>query len=163
MSCANSENFTSFLISCSVMSNSLWPRELHTTHQASLSFTISQNLLKFMSMGLVCYPTISSDVVTFTSYPQSFSASGSFPMNQVFVLSSQSIGASPSVLPINIKGWFPLGVTWTEGINSSGLSLLYGPILTFVNDCWKYHSFDYTDLFLAQWCVCYFICHLGLS
>ena len=146
-------------LSCVRLSATPWT----AARWASLSFTISQNLLKFMSMGLVCYPTISSDVVTFTSYPQSFSASGSFPMNQVFVLSSQSIGASPSVLPINIKGWFPLGLTWTEGINSSVLSLLYGPILTFVNDCWKYHSFDYTDLFLAQWCVCYFICHLGLS
>ena len=49
-----------------------------------------------------CHPTISSSVVLFSSCPQSFPASGSFPMNQFFASGSQSIGASASVLPINI-------------------------------------------------------------
>ena len=58
-----------------------------------------------------CHPTISSSVILFSSCLQSFPASGSFPMNQFFASESQSIGASASVLPINVQDWFPLG--WT--------------------------------------------------
>ena len=60
-----------------------------------------------------CYPTISSSVIPFSSRLQSFPASGSFPMSQLFASGSQSIGASAaaSVLPINIQGWFPIGFT----------------------------------------------------
>ena len=86
-----------------------WP----AGHQASLSFTISQSLLKLMSIELVmpsnhlilCHP--------FSSWPQSFPASGSFPVSWLFVLGDQSVGASASasVLPMNIQGWFPLGLT----------------------------------------------------
>ena len=60
-----------------------------------------------------CHPTISSSVIPFSSCLQSFSASGSFPMNQFFPSGCQSIGvsASTSVLPMNIQDWFPLGLT----------------------------------------------------
>ena len=60
-----------------------------------------------------CHPTISSSVVPFSSCLQSFIASGSFPMSQVFPSGGQSIGASASVsvLPMNIQDWFPLGLT----------------------------------------------------
>ena len=58
-----------------------------------------------------CHPTISSSVVPFSSCPQSFLASGSFPMSQLFASGGQSIGvsASTSVLPMNTQHWFPLG------------------------------------------------------
>ena len=58
-----------------------------------------------------CHPTISSSVVPFSSCSQSFPASGSFQMSQLFASSGQSIGvsASTSVLPINIQDWSPLG------------------------------------------------------
>ena len=58
-------------------------------------------------------PTISSSVVPFSSCPQSFPASGSFPMSQLFISGDQSIGASASasVLPMNIQDWFPLRLT----------------------------------------------------
>ena len=81
--------------------------------RASLSFTISQSLLKLMSLNRWCHPTISSSVVPFSFYLKSFPASGSFPMNQIFASGGQSIGvsASASVLPMNIQDWFPLG--WT--------------------------------------------------
>ena len=64
-----------------------------------------------------CHPTISSSVVPFSSYLQSFPAAGSFPMNQVFSSDGQSIGvsASTSVLSMNIQDWFPLG--WTGWIS----------------------------------------------
>ena len=60
-----------------------------------------------------CHPTNSSSVVPFSFCPQSFAASGSFPMSQFFTSDGQSIGvsASASVLPVNIQDWFPLG--WT--------------------------------------------------
>ena len=59
-----------------------------------------------------CHPTISSSVIPF-SCPQSFPASGSFPMSQLFASGGQSIGvsASTSVLPMNTQDWSPLG--WT--------------------------------------------------
>ena len=60
-----------------------------------------------------CHPTISSSVVTFFSCLLSFPASGSFPVSWLFVSGGQSIGASASVLPVNIQGWFPLGLTGT--------------------------------------------------
>ena len=58
-----------------------------------------------------CYPTISSSAVPFFSCPQSFPASGYFPMSWLFASSSQSVGALASVFPINIQSWFPLGLT----------------------------------------------------
>ena len=60
-----------------------------------------------------CYLTISSSVVSFSSRLQSFPVSGSFQMNQFFTSGGQSIGVSASalVLPMNIQGWFPLGLT----------------------------------------------------
>ena len=64
--------------------------------QASLSFTISQSLLKLMSIVSVRHRTISSSVVPFSSCPQTFPASGSFPMTCLFASVGQSIGASAS-------------------------------------------------------------------
>ena len=58
-----------------------------------------------------CQPTISSSVVPFSSFPQSSPTSGSFPMTWLFESGGQSIGASASVLPVNIQGWFPLKLT----------------------------------------------------
>ena len=61
------------------------------------------------------YPTISSSVIPFSCL-QSFLASWSFLMSQLFASDGQSIGvsASASVLPVNIHDWFPLG--WTGWI-----------------------------------------------
>ena len=71
--------------------------------QASLSIANSQSSPKLMSIESVM-PSNSSSVVSFSSCPQSFGASGSFPMSQLFPSSGQSIGvsASTSVLPMNI-------------------------------------------------------------
>ena len=65
-------------------------------HQASLSITNSWSPPKPMSIESWCHPTISSSVVPFSSWPQSFPASGSFPMNQLFPWGGQSISISPS-------------------------------------------------------------------
>ena len=80
--------------------------------QASPSFSISWSSLKLVSIEW-CHPAISSSVAPFSSCLQSFPASGSFPVSQFLESGGQSIGASASasVLPMNIKGWFPLGLT----------------------------------------------------
>ena len=74
-----------------------------------------------------CHPTISSSIAPFSSCPQSFPASGSFPMSQLFATGGQSIGASSSmsVLPMNIQGWFPLGLTSLISLLSKGLSRVF--------------------------------------
>ena len=110
-----------------------------------------------------CHPTISFSVIPFSSCLQSFPASGSFPMCQLFASGGQSIEASASVLPMNIQDWFPLGLTDLSSLQSKGLSkffsnttiqkhqffstqLLYHLALRNVHDFWKNHSFDYPDL-----------------
>ena len=107
-----------------------------------------------------CNPTILSSVVPFSSCLQSFPASGSFPMSQFFTSGGQSIGASASVLPMNIQDLSPLGWTaWSpfcpkdsqessptpqfKNINSSVLSFIYSPTLTSIHDYWK--SFDFSS------------------
>ena len=74
-----------------------------------------------------CHPTISSSVIPFSSCLQSFPAPGSFPMSQFFASGGQSIGvsASASVLPMNIKDWFPLGWTGLISLQSKGLSRVF--------------------------------------
>ena len=78
--------------------------------QASLSFTISWNLLKLMSVELVMP---SNHLNLSSSCPQSFPTSGSFPLGWLFASVGQNIGASASasVLPMNILDWFLLRLT----------------------------------------------------
>ena len=68
------------------------------------------------------HPTISSSVIPFSSCLQSFPASGSFQMSQFYISGGQSIGASASVLPMNIQDWFPLELTGWISLQSKGLS-----------------------------------------
>ena len=68
------------------------------------------------------HSTISSSLSPFSSCPQSFPASRSFPMSQRFTSCGQSIGASASVLTMNMQGWFPLGLTGLISLLSTGLS-----------------------------------------
>ena len=94
--------------------------------QASLS-TNSWSLLK-CPLTRWCHPTISSSVIPWlSSCLQSFPASGSFPMNWFFASGGQSIGtsASASVLPMNIRDWFPLGWTGWISMLSKGLSRVF--------------------------------------
>ena len=74
-----------------------------------------------------CYPTISFSVVPFSSCLQSFLASRSFQMSQLFASGSQCIGfsASASVLPMNIQDWFPLGWTGWNSLQSKGPSRVF--------------------------------------
>ena len=81
-------------------------------------------------LSLWCHPTISFSVVPFSSCLQSFSASGSFTVSWLFASGGQSIGASASasVLPMNVQGWFPLGLTNLTSLQSKGLSRVFSSI-----------------------------------
>ena len=91
-----------------------------------------------------CNLTISSSVIPFSSCPQSFPASGSFPMSQFFRSGGQSIGvsASTSVLPMNTQDWFPLGWTGWISLQSKGLSKVFS------NNTVQKHQFFGTQLSL---------------
>ena len=83
-----------------------------------------------------CHLTTSSSATLFSFHLQSFPASGSFPMSQLFISGGQSIGASASgsILPMNIQDWFPLGLT--------GLILLSkGPSRVFSSTTVQKHQF----------------------
>ena len=70
-----------------------------------------------------CHPTFSVSVILFFSCLQSFPASGSFPVSQFFTSSGQSTGASALalVLPMNIQGWFPPGLTGFDPLAGQGI------------------------------------------
>ena len=95
--------------------------------QASLSITNSRSLLNSCPLSWWYHPTILSSVTLFSSCPQSFPALRSFPMSQLLASGGQSIGgwALASVLPGNIQGWFPLGLTDLISLLSKGLSRLF--------------------------------------
>ena len=103
----------------SVMSDSLQPHELQHARPPCPPPTprVHQNPC---SLSQWCHPIISFSVVPFSSCPRSFPASGSFQMSQLFASSGQSTGvaALASILPMNVQGWFLLGLT---GINPLGL------------------------------------------
>ena len=130
--------------------------------------TNSRSLLKLMSIELVM-PSNHLPCNPLLLHLQSFPASGSFPVSQLFTSGGQRIGASPSasVLPMNIQDWFPLG--WTglisllskdsqessptpqfKSINSSALHFFYSPTFTSIHDYWKNHSFDLNRPLLAK-------------
>ena len=92
-------------------------------HQASLSITDSWRLLKLMSIESVMMDFCCSLLLL----PHSFRAPGSFPVSQFFPSGSQNIGASASasVLPMNIRDWFPLGFTGRISLQSKRLSRVF--------------------------------------
>ena len=102
------------LFSLSVMSDSSWLHELQHTRLRcpSLSPGVCS---KSCLLDLWCHPTISSFFAPFSSCTQSFPASESFPMTQLFASGGQSIGvsAAASVLPVNIQDWFPK-IDWVD-------------------------------------------------
>ena len=92
-------------------------------HCSTLVLPVPHSLPEFAQTPVHwCYPVTSSSVALFSSCLQSFPASGFFPMSQLFTSGGQSIGASASVLPMNIKGCFPLEGLTDLISKSKGLS-----------------------------------------
>ena len=139
------------------MSNFLWP-PWTAAHQASLSLNISQSLPKFMSIAFV---TPSSHLILWHSLlrPSIFPASGTFPTNQLFTSYDQNTGASASVLPMGIQGWFSLRLIGLISLLSKKLSGVFPsttvqryqffgtppslrPALSTIHDHWEDYSLD---------------------
>ena len=120
--------FSSVQFSCSVVSDSLQPHELQHTKPPCPSPTpgVYPNSCP---LSRWCHPTISSSVIPYSSCPQPFPASESFPVSWLFASGGRSIGvsasASASVLPVNIQDWFPLGWTGWISLQSKGLSTVF--------------------------------------
>ena len=111
---------------CSVMSNSLWPHGLQHGRLPcpSLYPRVCSNSCP---LSWWCCLTISSSAALFSFCLQSFPASGSFPMSQLFASGGQSVrvSISASVLTMNIQSWFPLGLTGLTFFQSKGLSRVF--------------------------------------
>ena len=118
--------FSSVQFSCSVLSDSLRPRESQYARPPCPSPTpgVHSNSHPWSRWW---HPAISSPVVPFSSCPQSLPASQSFPMSQLFAWGGHSIGvsASASVLPMNTQAWSPLGWTGWISLQSKGLSRVF--------------------------------------
>ena len=84
-----------------------------------------------------CHPTISPSATAFFFCFQSFPASVSFPMIQLFKLCNQSIGDLASVLPMNIQDWSPIGLTGLISSQSKGLSRVFSS-----TTIWKHQFFS---------------------
>ena len=147
-------------LSCSVMSNSLLPHGLqHARPPCPLSTPRVHPNSRASSRW--CHPAISSSVVPFSSYPQSFPASGFFQMSQLFTSGGQSTGASASASfppkksqadllqnglvgsPCSLRDSPESSPTpQFKSINSLALSFLHSPTLTSIHGHWKNHSLD---------------------
>ena len=117
---------SSVQFSHSVMSNSLLPQELQHSRLPCPTTTPRDHSNPCLSSWW-CHPTISSSVIPFSSYTQSFPESGFFQVSQLFTSEGQSIGvsASTSVLPMNIQDWSPVGWTGWISLQSKGLSRVF--------------------------------------
>ena len=134
------------LFSCWVMSDSLQPHGLQHTRLPSPSpspGTCSNSC----PLSHWCHLDMSSSVIPFSSYLQSFPTSGTFLMSWIFALGGQSIGASASasVLPMNIQDWFPLGLTGLISLESKGLSRVISS-----TTIWKHQFLQHSDSFMVQ-------------
>ena len=151
-------SFVVQLLSCVQLFATPWT----AARQASLSFTISWNLLRLVSVESVMPSNHLILCHLLLPLPSVFSSIRVFSNELALCIRWPKYWSFDfrSVLPILIQGWLSLG--WTglisllskglfpapqlKSTNSSALSLLYGPTLTFIHDYWKNHSFDYTDL-----------------
>ena len=137
--------FSSLQFSHSVMSDSLQLHEPQHTRPPCPSPTpgVYPNSCP---LSRWCHSTISSSVVPFSSCPQSFPASGSFQMSQVFASGGQNIGVSTStsVLPMNTQDWSPLGWIGWISLQSNGLSRVFS------NTTLQKHQFFGSAFFIIQ-------------
>ena len=118
--------FSSVQVSCSVVSDSLWPHESQHARPPCLSPSPGVHSNSCPSSRW-CHPAISSSVIPFSSCPQSLPASESFPMSQLFASSGQStrVSALASFLSKKSQGWSPLEWTGWISLQSKGLSRVF--------------------------------------
>ena len=135
-----SVQFSSVAQSCPTLCN---PMDC-STPGLPVQYQLPQFITNSCPLSQWCHPTTSSSVVPFSSYLQSFPASGSFQKSQFFSSGGQSFGvsASASVLPMNLQDWFPLGWTGWISLQSKRLSRVFS------NTTVQKHQFFGTQLSL---------------
>ena len=136
--------------SCSVVSDFLQPHE--PQHASPPCPLLTPGVYpNSCPLSRWCHPNISSSVVPFSSCPQSFPASGSFQMSQLFASGGQSIGvsATTSILPMNTQDWSSLGWTGLISLESKGLSRVFS------NTTVQKHQLFGSQLSLVQLCASY--------
>ena len=143
------------LFSCSVgrshgLQHSLWPHGLQHTRLPCPS-PPPRACSNSCPLSWWCYPTISSSVVPFSFCLQSFPASGSFLMSQLFASGGQTIGTSSSVLPMNIQGWFPLGLTGLISLLSKGLSRVFSNTIVQEHQFFGIQCFLWSNSHIHTW------------
>ena len=135
-----------------VVSDSLWLHKLQYTRLLcpSLSPWVCSNTCPSSQW---CHPSISSSVFPFSSYLQSFPASESFPMSWLFSSGGQSIGpsASTSVLPMNMQGWFPLGLTGLISLLSKGLTRVFSSTTFWKHQFFSAHPSLWSSSHICTW------------
>ena len=163
------------------MSDSLWPHGLQHARPPCPSSTPGVYSNSY-PLSWWCHPAISSSVVLFSSCLQSFPASWSCPMSQVFASGGQIIGvsASTSVLPTNTQDWSPLGWNGWISLQSKGLSRVFSNTTvqklqffcaqlslrsnSHIHTCLLEQPQLWLDRpLLAKWCLCFLICSLSWS
>ena len=166
-------------LSRSVMSSCLWPHGLQHSRLPcpSLSPRVCSDSCP---LNQWCHPPISFFVAPFSSCPQFCPASGSFPVSWLFTSYGQNIGASASVLPVNIHAWFPFIVTGLISLLSKKLSWIFSSIKVQKHQFLSTHPslwlnshihtwlLEKPQLWLyrplsTKWCVCFLKHCLGLS
>ena len=153
-----------WLLTCSVTSDPLQPHALQHTRLPCPSPS-PEVCPSSCPLHQWCHPTTSSSDILLSFCLQSFPASGSFIVSQLFTAGDQNTGASgsASVLPVSIRGWFPLRSTSLISLQSKGLlrvffsttvwrHQLFGTLPSLKpgshnrTDHWEYHSLDCMDL-----------------
>ena len=123
-----------------VVVHSLSHVQLFATHELQNTrlpcSSLSLRVFSKCALSQRCHATISSFVALFSSCRQSFPASWSFPVSQLFALANQSIEASATILPMNIQSWLPLGLTGLITLLSKGISRV-----CFSTTIWKHQFF----------------------
>ena len=139
-------------------------------------FPVLHRISDLCSLSRWCHPTILSSVAPFSSCLQSLPASGSFPMSHLFASGGQRIGASASVsvLPMNIQGWFPLGLTGLISLQSKELSRVFSNTTIWKHQFSGTHASLWSNSHICTWllekpylwlyglcwkkCLCFLIC-----
>ena len=142
------DHMDSVQFNCSVVSDSLRPHGLQHASPPSPSPT-PRVYSNTCPLSQWCHPAVSSSVIPFSSYLQSFPASGSSLISQFFASSGQGIGVSAlaSVFPMNIQGWFPLGWTGWISLQSKGLSRVFSNTTAQKH---QFFSFHFDQFFIVQ-------------
>ena len=132
--------------------NSLWPHELQHTRFLCPSLS-PRDCSNLCPLSQWCHPTCSLFVTPFSSCPQSFLASGSFPMSRFFASGGRSIGASASasVLPMNVQCWFPLGWTGLISLLSKGLSRIFSNTMVWTHQFFSAQPCLWSNSHICTW------------